>query len=136
MAIAQTAADAPAFGAFLGDLEALEKRGGAAGPPSPRARPTSGAGGDKRLQSYLIEPVQRIPRYKLLLQELLKRTPQRHPDHAPLAAALAEVARAAAHCNAELARQDNRKQACGLPSLSFLIFLLSFAIARFTEVHV
>ncbi|KAL6051201.1 hypothetical protein QOT17_019340 [Balamuthia mandrillaris] len=33
------------------------------------------------LGSFLIMPIQRIPRYKLLLQELLKCTPEEHADH-------------------------------------------------------
>src|SRR5262249_51450018 len=32
------------------------------------------------LQSFLITPVQRIPRYQLLLRDLRKRTPDEHPD--------------------------------------------------------
>ena len=34
------------------------------------------------LSSFLIMPVQRIPRYKMLLHELAKRTPREHPDAA------------------------------------------------------
>jgi len=33
-----------------------------------------------RLESIIIMPIQRIPRYKLLLEDLLKRTPDAHPD--------------------------------------------------------
>jgi hypothetical protein len=33
-----------------------------------------------RLESIIIMPIQRIPRYKLLLEDLLKRTPEAHPD--------------------------------------------------------
>lgn len=33
-----------------------------------------------RLESIIIMPIQRIPRYKLLLEDLLKRTPESHPD--------------------------------------------------------
>ncbi|CAJ0874179.1 3710_t:CDS:10 [Entrophospora sp. SA101] len=33
------------------------------------------------LQAYLIMPVQRIPRYKLLLEDLLKKTPDSHSDY-------------------------------------------------------
>ena len=43
------------------------------------------------LQSLLIQPVQRIPRYKLLLEQLLKETPQAHPDHPNLVSTLEEV---------------------------------------------
>lgn len=33
------------------------------------------------VQGALLEPVQRIPRYKLLLSDYLKRTPEDHPDY-------------------------------------------------------
>lgn len=32
------------------------------------------------LSSFLIMPIQRIPRYELLLRELKKKTPEQHPD--------------------------------------------------------
>jgi hypothetical protein len=32
------------------------------------------------LESIIIMPIQRSPRYKLLLEDLLKRTPEAHPD--------------------------------------------------------
>jgi FYVE, RhoGEF and PH domain containing 3 len=35
-------------------------------------------------QAFLVTPVQRIPRYKLLLQDLLKNTPQNHQDYEDL----------------------------------------------------
>ncbi|KAH0793212.1 Kelch motif family protein [Histomonas meleagridis] len=43
--------------------------------------------GKGELQSYLITPVQRMPRYILFLTELLKVTPVSHPDSAMLSAA-------------------------------------------------
>jgi RhoGEF domain len=43
------------------------------------------------LRSYLIQPVQRVPRYKLLLAELLKHTRDTHPDWSNLTTALTEV---------------------------------------------
>ena len=52
--------------------------------------------GGQTVESYLILPVQRVPRYKLLLSELRKRTPKDHPDYAPLEEAIAKV-NAAAH---------------------------------------
>ena len=38
--------------------------------------------GKQPFESYLITPVQRIPRYKMLLSELLKYTPEEHLDRA------------------------------------------------------
>eukprot|EP01119_Soliformovum_irregulare_P020129 TRINITY_DN6491_c0_g1_i1.p1 TRINITY_DN6491_c0_g1~~TRINITY_DN6491_c0_g1_i1.p1 ORF type:complete len:954 (+),score=298.34 TRINITY_DN6491_c0_g1_i1:63-2924(+) len=43
------------------------------------------------LQSYLIQPVQRVPRVVLLLTDLLKRTPKNHPDHQNLNNGLKKV---------------------------------------------
>src|SRR4051794_31581932 len=37
--------------------------------------------GGRHLNAFLIMPVQRIPRYKMLLGELLKYTPDAHPEH-------------------------------------------------------
>jgi FYVE/RhoGEF/PH domain-containing protein 3 len=36
------------------------------------------------LQAFLVTPVQRIPRYKLLLEDLYKHTPTDHPDYKSL----------------------------------------------------
>ena len=33
---------------------------------------------------YLITPVQRIPRYILLLKDIIKKTPEDHPDYPQL----------------------------------------------------
>ena len=49
------------------------------------------------LRSLLIMPVQRIPRYNLLLGELLKETPNTHPDHADLTTAVAAMKQVAEH---------------------------------------
>ena len=50
---------------------------------------------------FLIMPVQRMPRYRLLLSELLATTPDGHGDAAPLDGALAQVSEVCAHLNAE-----------------------------------
>lgn len=42
-------------------------------------------------ESLLIVPIQRIPRYKMLLADMLKSMPAGHPDHATLGAALRKV---------------------------------------------
>ena len=43
------------------------------------------------IQAYLINPVQRIPRYKLLLENLLKHTQSSHPDYEDLQRALGQI---------------------------------------------
>ena len=61
-------------------------------------------------QSFLIKPVQRIPRYKLLLEELLKYTPSEplaHPDHAALQDAVKQVLTASSEIN-EVLRETLR----------------------------
>lgn len=59
------------------------------------------------LNSYLIMPVQRIPRYELLLKELLKHTPQSHAEWPELQEALEKV-HAVAQCVNERQRQAER----------------------------
>ncbi|KAJ3157753.1 hypothetical protein HDU89_000131 [Geranomyces variabilis] len=51
------------------------------------------------LQSFLILPVQRIPRYKMLLEDLLKQTDQEHPDYPTLQKSLAKIAEVAVFVN-------------------------------------
>ncbi|KAI8849866.1 Dbl homology domain-containing protein [Chytridium lagenaria] len=55
------------------------------------------------LQAYLILPVQRLPRYKLLVDQLLDSTPLRHPDRKDLEFAAEAVRARVAECN------DNKK---------------------------
>jgi len=45
----------------------------------------------KGLYTYLIMPIQRVPRYILLLQELIKHTRPSHPDYEPLKVALKDM---------------------------------------------
>jgi len=51
------------------------------------------------LEALLIEPIQRVPRYELLLKELLTCTPADHPDYHSLTAAFSEVKNIAATIN-------------------------------------
>jgi len=51
------------------------------------------------LSSYLILPIQRIPRYRLLLQDLIKHTEKDHPDYAGLNKALEDIMTVADHLN-------------------------------------
>ena len=52
------------------------------------------------LMSYLIMPVQRVPRYELLLRELMRYTPETHSERPTLQAALQKVQAIAQHINA------------------------------------
>eukprot|EP01122_Echinamoeba_exundans_P010270 TRINITY_DN3807_c0_g3_i1.p1 TRINITY_DN3807_c0_g3~~TRINITY_DN3807_c0_g3_i1.p1 ORF type:complete len:1268 (+),score=416.73 TRINITY_DN3807_c0_g3_i1:155-3958(+) len=45
----------------------------------------------KSLDDLLITPVQRLPRYKLLLTDLQKRTPRSHPDYPNVTRAITEI---------------------------------------------
>ncbi|XP_015671748.1 dynamin-binding protein [Protobothrops mucrosquamatus] len=58
------------------------------------------------LGSFLIKPVQRVMRYPLLLMELLSATPESHPDHAPLAAAVLVVKEINGNLNEYKRRKD------------------------------
>nr|CAG4717260.1 unnamed protein product [Naegleria fowleri] len=51
------------------------------------------------LQSYLILPIQRIPRYRLLLQDLIKHSGPDHPDYKGLKNALDKICEVADHLN-------------------------------------
>ncbi|KNC99883.1 uncharacterized protein SPPG_05256 [Spizellomyces punctatus DAOM BR117] len=50
-------------------------------------------------QAYLIMPVQRIPRYKMLVEDLLKHTEVDHPDHSTLQKSLETIAEVAVFVN-------------------------------------
>lgn len=59
------------------------------------------------LQSFLIMPVQRIPRYVMLLADLLKHTPQEHPDHQGLSLALSKMKETGDHINEKKRESEN-----------------------------
>ncbi|RLN70251.1 hypothetical protein BBJ28_00019787, partial [Nothophytophthora sp. Chile5] len=61
----------------------------------------------KPFESLLIMPIQRIPRYKLLLQRVCELTPAEHPDAAFLTEAVARVSAAASLINETVRRQEN-----------------------------
>eukprot|EP01128_Nolandella_sp_AFSM9_P012250 TRINITY_DN909_c0_g1_i1.p1 TRINITY_DN909_c0_g1~~TRINITY_DN909_c0_g1_i1.p1 ORF type:complete len:1312 (+),score=310.70 TRINITY_DN909_c0_g1_i1:295-3936(+) len=62
------------------------------------------------IPDLLIMPVQRIPRYSLLLSDLVSKTPGDHPDNALLKAALAKVEEVARHVNEEVRRSENQRR--------------------------
>jgi len=49
--------------------------------------------------SFLIMPIQRIPRYVLLLQDLFKHTRKSHPDYVSLKSALEKMRQVAGYVN-------------------------------------
>ncbi|KAI8799642.1 hypothetical protein BJ742DRAFT_781190 [Cladochytrium replicatum] len=51
------------------------------------------------LEAYLILPVQRLPRYKLLLERLVEKVPTSHPDYPKCVKALEEIMLRADECN-------------------------------------
>lgn len=65
--------------------------------------------GNMTLQDYLLLPVQRIPRYRLLLQELLKWTPASHQEYADLEKSLRLISEIASSIN-EAVRQHEAWQ--------------------------
>jgi hypothetical protein len=59
--------------------------------------------------SLLIQPVQRIPRYQLLLAELIKRTPEDHIDYQDLTKALGKVVGIATFVNDRKRQSENAR---------------------------
>ncbi|KAJ2747840.1 hypothetical protein GGI20_000135 [Coemansia sp. BCRC 34301] len=57
-------------------------------------------------QSYLLLPVQRIPRYKLLLEDLLKHTSPAHVDHQSIGAALRTIEEVATFVNENIQEHE------------------------------
>ena len=61
------------------------------------------------LSSYLIMPIQRIPRYEMLLKELVKNTGEAHPDYLSLTSAVEQIRGVASHVN-ERKRDAERRE--------------------------
>ena len=59
------------------------------------------------IESLLIMPVQRIPRYTLLLEDLFKNTPSDHPDNENIFKAIQGLKKVAAHVNLSVAKNQN-----------------------------
>jgi hypothetical protein len=87
---ALSALDSPQFAGFLREL-----------PPEADVN---------RLRRYLNMPVERIPRYKMLLQELLESTPPDHVDFAPLQSAIRSVDRVANKIEEISERRENARR--------------------------
>lgn len=77
------------------------------------------------LVSLLVMPIQRIPRYKLLLETLAKNTPRSHDDWEDLYKALDLVSQVAHKINSDIESQQNRVriqefESCFTDNLSFI----------------
>eukprot|EP01103_Thecamoeba_quadrilineata_P018793 TRINITY_DN7369_c0_g1_i1.p1 TRINITY_DN7369_c0_g1~~TRINITY_DN7369_c0_g1_i1.p1 ORF type:complete len:704 (+),score=151.50 TRINITY_DN7369_c0_g1_i1:47-2158(+) len=62
------------------------------------------------LHDVFIMPIQRIPRYSLLLQEMVQHTEQAHPDFEDLSTSLDCVKNVANSLNAHLKQEENRRK--------------------------
>ncbi|XP_064634533.1 uncharacterized protein LOC135492188 [Lineus longissimus] len=60
-----------------------------------------------KLNALLITPVQRVPRYKLLLDDLLACTPTTHTDYASLKKAAKQISTVARHINDHIKEHEN-----------------------------
>jgi len=58
------------------------------------------------LEAHLVVPVQRIPRYVLLLRDLSRNTPETHPDYVPIEGALSLIEDVATYINTHKAKSD------------------------------
>lgn len=58
------------------------------------------------LEDHMITPIQRIPRYILLLTDLMKHTHETHPDHQLLAQCVVSMKAIARHINESKKRSE------------------------------
>lgn len=66
--------------------------------------------GNLTLQHHMLEPVQRIPRYELLLKDYLHRLPEDAPDHCDAQKSLELIATAAEHSNAAIRKMERMRK--------------------------
>jgi hypothetical protein len=62
------------------------------------------------IESFLVTPVQRIPRYRMLLEQILKYTPEDHDDLEDLHSSLAKVSEVAAANNEAIRLREQKDQ--------------------------
>ncbi|XP_034734953.1 FYVE, RhoGEF and PH domain-containing protein 4a isoform X2 [Etheostoma cragini] len=62
------------------------------------------------LQHHMLEPVQRVPRYEMLLKDYLKKLPQGDPDRRDSEKSLEIIATAATHSNSAIRKSENLKK--------------------------
>jgi hypothetical protein len=64
----------------------------------------------QNIESLLILPVQRIPRYRLLLEQLLKYTSEGHPDYVVIESSLAKICDLAHYNNEAIRKRENNNK--------------------------
>nr|XP_055029778.1 FYVE, RhoGEF and PH domain-containing protein 4a isoform X2 [Misgurnus anguillicaudatus] len=66
--------------------------------------------GSLSLQHHMLEPVQRVPRYEMLLKDYLKKLPQDHTDRRDAEKSLEIISTAATHSNTAIRKTENLKK--------------------------
>ncbi|XP_011858472.1 PREDICTED: uncharacterized protein LOC105556030 [Vollenhovia emeryi] len=68
----------------------------------------------RKLASLLITPVQRVPRYQLLVKQVLQHTPYDHREHRHLQACLVEIEKSAKHINTLIVQNEETQKLLNL----------------------
>ncbi|TKS91006.1 FYVE, RhoGEF and PH domain-containing protein 4 [Collichthys lucidus] len=66
--------------------------------------------GSLSLQHHMLEPVQRVPRYEMLLRDYLKKLPMDNPDYEPAHKSLQTISMAATHSNTAIHKAESLKR--------------------------
>lgn len=66
--------------------------------------------GSLTLQHHMLEPVQRLPRYELLLRDYLRKLPEDHPDHQPAQKSLQIISMATIHSNSAIEKAEGLRK--------------------------
>ncbi|XP_058842442.1 FYVE, RhoGEF and PH domain-containing protein 4-like isoform X4 [Acipenser ruthenus] len=66
--------------------------------------------GSLTLQHHMLEPVQRVPRYEMLLKDYLKKLPQESSDRKDAEKSLEIISTAATHSNSSIRKSENLKK--------------------------
>ncbi|KAK5849169.1 hypothetical protein PBY51_008832 [Eleginops maclovinus] len=66
--------------------------------------------GSLTLQHHMLEPVQRVPRYEMLLKDYLKKLPKDDPDYSLAHKALESISMAATHSNSAIHKAESLKR--------------------------
>ena len=86
-----------------------------------------------KITSFLISPIQRIPRYKLLLQEMLKKSPKDHIDYKDLKEALNIISDVADYLNLQVQSRNKFTKMKKIASKLFQIEDIIIKNRRFIE---